>query len=139
MNIYLCGPISALPIDEARQRFAQAEADLRAQFPHATTINPMTLPHQHADEWAAYMREDIAALMQCQAIALLPGWEDSKGCRAEVGIASALGDFAFYARDVHGAFFAVTDSKVWNEFVFAGARQLAAKLFSPKMHSNDGC
>jgi hypothetical protein len=137
MNIYLCGPISALPIDEARQRFAQAEADLRAQFPHATITNPMTLPHQHADEWAAYMREDIAALMQCQAIALLPGWEDSKGCQLEISIGLKL-DFVIYALFPKIGFIEVPVSQLRQQFIKASVKQIVGRI-SHQKHSNDGC
>ena len=44
-----------------------------------------------APTWADYMRADIRALVACEAIALLPGWEQSRGARREVSIAEDLG------------------------------------------------
>jgi len=34
-------------------------------------------------EWADYLRLDLTKLITCQAIALLPGWDKSKGARPE--------------------------------------------------------
>lgn len=50
--------------------------------------------------WQACMRADIKQLMDCTAIALLPGWEDSKGATLECHIAQSLGFFTFMASDV---------------------------------------
>ena len=44
-----------------------------------------------APTWAEYMRTDLRALLDCEAIALLPGWEQSRGARCEVSIAEDLG------------------------------------------------
>lgn len=41
--------------------------------------------------WGGYMRLAIAQLVTCEQIALLPGWEDSKGACLEHRIASDLG------------------------------------------------
>ena len=47
--------------------------------------------HQPAPTWEEYMRADLRALVGCEAIALLPGWEQSRGARTEVSIAAELG------------------------------------------------
>lgn len=39
----------------------------------------------------AYLRADMVMLAQCDAIALLPGWEDSRGARLEYTVARELG------------------------------------------------
>lgn len=39
---------------------------------------------------AIYMRLDIAALLECTAIAMLPGWESSEGARCELLVAQEL-------------------------------------------------
>lgn len=41
--------------------------------------------------WEDYMRKDIADLIEADAIAVLPGWERSRGASLEVHIAQALG------------------------------------------------
>eukprot|EP01034_Spumella_vulgaris_P037015 gene37015-45660_t len=44
-------------------------------------------PEQLAEHWRACMRRDIPAMLTCAGLALLPGWEESKGARLEVHIA----------------------------------------------------
>lgn len=46
------------------------------------------------------MRRDIAALMDCDTVATLPGWEHSKGARLEVLIAERLGMTVVNAHDL---------------------------------------
>jgi len=42
-------------------------------------------------EWLDYMRAAIPQVLLCNAVALLPGWEGSRGARAERDLAVALG------------------------------------------------
>lgn len=37
------------------------------------------------------MRKDIESLLQCDMVAVLPGWETSKGATLEVNIAREIG------------------------------------------------
>ena len=46
------------------------------------------------------MRRDIAALMDCDTVATLPGWEHSKGAHLEVLIAQHLGMTVVSANDL---------------------------------------
>lgn len=89
MKIYISGPITALPIEEAKKIFKNKACELE-EFGF-TVVNPMELPHIHSGEWIDYMREDITALMQCDAIYLLPKWFNSKGAVIEAQLASRLG------------------------------------------------
>jgi hypothetical protein len=41
--------------------------------------------------WAACLKADISQLLTCDAIALLPAWEKSRGATLEHHIATALG------------------------------------------------
>ena len=81
MKVYLSGPISSLPLEVARTCFDFWEQ--RIVIDGHEPINPMKLPHQHPDVWGHYMREDIKALMDCDAILLLPGWQNSSGAKIE--------------------------------------------------------
>lgn len=47
-------------------------------------------PYEPSKEWADYMRECIPALLTCDAISMLPGWEKSKGASLEYEVAKAL-------------------------------------------------
>lgn len=88
MRLYISGGITGIPDFEAA--FAAAEAQLRA-VGHEP-LNPAALqPAVEERAWVDYMRADLKLLVDCDAIALLPGWERSKGARLEVEVATALG------------------------------------------------
>ncbi len=63
-------------------------------------------PAEHGEipgfEWADYLRLDLQKLLTCQAIALLPGWMDSKGARLEFTVATNLGMRALHAEHITG-------------------------------------
>ena len=42
-------------------------------------------------QWLDCMRMDIARLVTCDAVYLLPGWEKSRGAKVEHGLAVGLG------------------------------------------------
>jgi hypothetical protein len=46
------------------------------------------------------MRRDIKALMDCDTVATLPGWQDSCGASLEVHIGKALGMTVANAHDL---------------------------------------
>jgi hypothetical protein len=54
-------------------------------------INPMKLPHRHDRTWQSYMREDIEALVKCDSIYMLHGWQKSKGACIEHSLAESIG------------------------------------------------
>jgi hypothetical protein len=91
LRIYVSGPMSGKQ-DLNFPAFHQAAAALRAKG-HKVT-NPAELDAQDEGKalgWADYMRRDVIALMGCNAIAMLPGWQDSKGAQLEHHIAQTLG------------------------------------------------
>ena len=88
MKIYISGPITHMPIKRAKANFEAAEMVIISKGHEA--INPMTLRHDHGKTWSEYMREDIVALMACDAVIVLPKWEKSKGCNIEIKLAMDL-------------------------------------------------
>lgn len=54
------------------------------EIPHTDGGQPGSIP------WTQYLREDIVELLTCDAIALLPGWPESRGARLELSIALQL-------------------------------------------------
>jgi hypothetical protein len=50
---------------------------------------------------AEYLRADVRAICDCTAIALLPGWEQSTGARAEVAVAVTIGLDFYDAGTMH--------------------------------------
>lgn len=87
---YLSGKMSGLP-DFNFPAFNRWAARLRAEG--FDVLNPAELDAQDTGpmEWADYLRRDIPQLLTCNAIAMIPGWETSKGARLEKHIAQELG------------------------------------------------
>ena len=88
MYVYLSGPMTGLP-DLNFPAFAQGEEILSQDG--QTVLNPTKLGEPQGWEWADFMRRDIVAMLQCNGIALLPGWEKSRGALLEYQVALSLG------------------------------------------------
>jgi hypothetical protein len=86
-RVYISGPMTGLP-DLNFPAFNAAAASLR-QLGYEV-VNPAELNPDHSMPWAQCMRADIKALCDCDTIALLPGWENSRGAHLEVHIAHRL-------------------------------------------------
>jgi hypothetical protein len=82
-KLYLAGPMTGLP---SLNRADFIDAAVRLRFLGFDVISPVELNPPSRD-WAAAMKVAIPALMRCDAVALLPGWENSRGAALEVQIA----------------------------------------------------
>lgn len=100
MRAYLAGPMSGHP-DLNFPRFHAATARLRA-LGHEV-VNPAEINVDPSAGWAACMRADLAQLLTCEAIALLPGWEASRGATLEHHVAKTLGMRVFDAASMPAA------------------------------------
>lgn len=104
-TVYIAGAISGDLVGNL-PRFFEAEEALR-NAGHST-CNPArsdggrtaqecvdralaAIQHQPWKDWTYYMRKGIQGLMRCNTIALLPGWQNSRGARVEAGLALTLG------------------------------------------------
>ncbi len=105
-RVYLSGPITG--DGQHRERFAGAEALVRARGDEP--VNPLDVPamcedfsclkatdhgpHSNTPEgkhtWACYLRGDVCAMLSCDSVLLLKGWEKSPGAMAEQFIARML-------------------------------------------------
>lgn len=95
-RIYLSGPMTGLP-ELNFTAFATMTSNLRADG--HTVTNPAEI-NPNGGTWNDCMRRDIAALMNCDTVATLPGREHSKGARLEVLIAERLGMTVVSAHDL---------------------------------------
>lgn len=84
--IYISGPMSGYE-DFNRPAFARAAAALR-ELGHQVVSPPEVTD---STDWIEAMRADIKALCDCTAIAMLPGWTQSRGAQIELRIARELG------------------------------------------------
>jgi hypothetical protein len=94
MKLYLAGPMTGYPKLNFPAFTAEA-ARLRALG--FEIVNPAELNEGSGGDWLACMRVDIKALVDCDGVALLPGWEKSRGAPIEQGLARDLGLLVFWA------------------------------------------
>lgn len=111
MRVYISGPISGKP-NQNREAFESAASMLlRHKF---VPVNPICIPpthkygtpctgnvvQRHPDDpisitdrhrYGCYMKADIRELLDCDAIMLLRGWNDSEGANTEVAVAQSCG------------------------------------------------
>lgn len=87
-RIYISGPITGYPDGNAKSFSDMAKLITDAGH---VAVNPHELPHDHGKTWREYMDEDIKAMMTCDLVVTLPGWNLSKGAMIEVGLAYGLG------------------------------------------------
>lgn len=85
---YVSGPMTALP-ELNKPAFAAEAARMRALG--FEVINPAENDLGPGAKWEAYMRVDLAQLLTCNSVILLPGWERSDGAQLELHVARALG------------------------------------------------
>ena len=90
MRIFISGPMGGYP-DNNKAAFYQAEDELRSLYPHDEIINPARLVLSEEAQWEQWMRESFKLLLACDAIVLLPGWEESRGAMAEAQMGKLLG------------------------------------------------
>lgn len=86
--VYIAGPMTGLP-ELNFPAFQRAAERLRASG--YEVISPHEVCPDKGMAWPDALRRDIPALCTCTAIALLPGWQKSKGATLEKTIADALG------------------------------------------------
>lgn len=96
MRIYIAGPMSGYPKFNY-PKFHEAERKLREAG--YDPVNP-ALPHQVSEDGDSFaegvtyqdcLREALQALLTCEGVALLPGWEASTGACLEQSVATMLG------------------------------------------------
>lgn len=87
-RVYIAGPMTGYA-ELNFPAFRNEAAALRAAC--LEVINPAEINVDPTAGWSACMRADIAQLVTCDRIHLLPGWSRSKGASLEHHIARALG------------------------------------------------
>lgn len=86
---YLCGPMTGIQ-DDNYPAFRVAAKALRANG--YRILSPHEENPGNDQPWEYYLHKALILLLQrCDSLALLPGWENSKGAQLELSVASALG------------------------------------------------
>jgi nucleoside 2-deoxyribosyltransferase len=91
-TIYVAGPMTGLPefnypAFEAAEKALAERGHLVLNPVHADKHNPTPGTSQ---AWDWYMRHCIRMVLEADGVALLPGWETSRGATLEHTIATAL-------------------------------------------------
>lgn len=87
--IYVAGPMTGLPeynypaFQEAQRQLEALGFEVRNPIHIAATVTDKT--------WAGYMKATTRLLTECDAVALLPGWENSRGASIEEAWARGVG------------------------------------------------
>lgn len=95
-RIYIAGPMSGLP-ELNFPAFHAAAMVLREQGHHVE--NPAEINADPKARWLDCMRMDIARMVTCDAVLMLPGWQNSRGAMVEHGLAVGLGLEVLSVRD----------------------------------------
>lgn len=86
-RVYVAGPMSGIPDFNFPAFHAAADALRAAGY---DVVSPAEL-HDHTDRtWDFYMRSALVAMLACDEVVLLPGWQHSRGARLERQVAEAL-------------------------------------------------
>lgn len=96
MRVYIAGPMTGMP-EWNRTAFMEAEA--RFQKDGWEVHNPIREDDKRGgpdavnagEGWHDTLRRDLKDLVECHAIALLPGWESSRGATLEYNVAQRVG------------------------------------------------
>lgn len=94
--IYLSGPMSGIH-EHNFQAFNEEARRLRALGYEVK--NPAEFPNK-GKTWEECLRYDLGQLLECASIALLDGWQASRGAQLETYVAHALGFRILQAKNI---------------------------------------
>ena len=94
-RVYLAGPITGV---EGYERAFKAAA-LRLRMSGFLPVSPTVVSKLRASlcrrpddsDWQMWMRATMFLLVECDGVALLPGWRESRGAMIEADWAEAMG------------------------------------------------
>lgn len=131
MRVYVAGPMTGKPLynfpafDAAKARWEAAghnvttPADITREAwdaEHGRAFDPASDACEYGS-WAlcSMFSLDLAAVCAAHVIALLPGWEQSKGARIEIAVAKQLGNKSFMCAETFMPMSLAVDVQVNNE------------------------
>jgi nucleoside 2-deoxyribosyltransferase len=90
MKVYISGPITGKENGNRAAFKAAADALIEKGL---TPINPHDVGDeiQGSPSWLDFMKVDIKAMLDADAVFVLPGWRESRGAMVEVRLSEMLG------------------------------------------------
>jgi len=91
-SVYIAGPMTSIP-EFNFPAFKTAARDIDEMGVSAVYCTAFGIPPapEEARPWSDYLRDALRMMLNCNAVAVLPGWRESKGARLEVHVALELG------------------------------------------------
>lgn len=96
MKIYISLPIAGHDIEEVVANYIYASGVIQAKG--HTPVSPLEVSPDPAT-YAELIGTGITALLVCEAVLFLPGWQTSKGCRLEYEAAVIYGKEMYFDLD----------------------------------------
>lgn len=87
-KIYISGPITG--VESAKLIFMNVDKFIRYNT-NFITVNPFNNGLPDSASYEEHMKADLKMLERCDCIALMPGWQESEGCKRELLRAIELG------------------------------------------------
>ena len=97
-KIYISGAIAHHYLEERKAAFEVAAAFCEACG--FESVNPFNNGLPQPGDWREHMKADLKMLLDCDAICMMDGWEESKGCKLEHDVASTCGLTVYYESDI---------------------------------------
>lgn len=102
MKVYISIPITGLDYEKQKAK-AERFAKWLYEIGHEP-VNPFQVPAPSenlckSEETAYYMGKDITELLNCHAVYMSKGWENSKGCKVEKFTAETYGIPVYFRLD----------------------------------------
>lgn len=98
-RIYISGPMTGLP-GLNFGAFHLTARQLRALG--YEVVNPAEKQSESEElSWEEYLKQDLQQMLTCDTIALLPGWQASKGAHLELHVAHRLGMTVVDVAELH--------------------------------------
>lgn len=111
LKVYMSGPINS-PVSSGRTAedhkaaFTDLKQWLKRNMGNWEVINPCEIGTTCLDpdcgpfdghDWNCWLKADLREMLTCDAILLLPEWEQSAGALLEANVAKAVGMTPYYA------------------------------------------
>lgn len=123
MKVYIAGPMRGME-NLNREAFFDLEGALNALGHEA--INPFALEMSEGLSLREYMKADLPALLDCDAVVVLDGWRASQGASLEVFTAVQAEIPVYLASDFRNGVFIPMEMgsvpRTWDEMPTAGMR-----------------
>lgn len=114
IKVYLSGPINSktkdgLTSEQHKQAFTDLAVWLKRQMGHWEVVNPCEVGTKctkpdcgpfDGHDWNCWLKADLKVMLDCDAICLLPSWEESAGALLESNVAQAVGMTPYFATPV---------------------------------------